>query len=203
MHMYVSIMPYIDVMSYTGSACGHGGRGCEWDAERASWRSVWQPAATDRRLWVWQQLVITAISHGASLTLHNLHCVCVYIGLLVIRCMEPNTTTICQRDSENLLNSATASSPSLYCTLWEEVGICHMIIMWSLNCHVIVMWPLNYHVIVMWPLMHGHTGTGSGVGTKILEILKDEFPSVYRSARHWERNFFMMYIFILYVSEYM
>ena len=24
------------------------------------------------------------------------------------------------------------------------------------------------------------TGTGSGVGTKILEILKDEFPDVYR-----------------------
>ena len=48
-----------------------------------------------------------------------------------------------------------------------------------------VAWSCDYHVTIVPCTVFGiqpvyGIGTGSGIGTKILEILKDEFPTVYR-----------------------
>ena len=49
-----------------------------------------------------------------------------------------------------------------------------------MSCDVNVLIHYLTFIWYLWPYNMVLAGTGSGVGTRILEILKDEYPDVYR-----------------------
>jgi len=73
--------------------------------------------------------------------------------------MVTSTRIRFQRRYAKRWSIVTASSHSSCCTQWVEV---------------------RKSVTLLFYLMPIAVGTGSGVGTKLLEILHDEYPDVYR-----------------------
>ena len=112
-----------------------------------------------------------------------------YVGLLVTRPMETSTMNKWGTWYARQPSSVTVYSPSSLYTLLGEVGA------WSLLQKCICLYLLvayasvwNQFIFILlssnWSLWRFFllifSGTGSGVGTRVLEILQNEYPDVYR-----------------------
>ena len=100
-----------------------------------------------------------------------------FAGQWAIGCMVSSTTIRSLRLYERHQNTVTVCSLSSSSTRWVEV------------CHVIIICPspgkgyglgLGLGLGLKGWCIPVLTGTGSGIGTRILQVLKDEYPDVYR-----------------------